>query len=243
MKIKRKFLLMIIFSVFITQTVLAAHTNNYPNSFTEFRDSVYLQNKSLHEIMRLYAAAKQEIEKSFSSADKYLLLARCEYLMGITFRVENRNSEAAACFEQGITRAEEAVKIRPTSEGYRLLGTNISFLCEVKTTYGLKNFKKIEENARKALELDPDNLTAHYLIAAFYISAPWPVCDVKKGFSLLEEIMKRNYTGLDWEDQFNLFLMLQAGCIKLKNIKEAERWRDRCTAIYPSNNFIKFLIK
>jgi len=40
--------------------------------------------------------------------------------MGITFRVENRNNEAAAYFEQGIVWAEESISINLTSEGYRL---------------------------------------------------------------------------------------------------------------------------
>ena len=243
MGIKQKIFMIIIFCVIFTQTISASHANNYPGSFTAFRDTVYMQNRSILETMRLYTAAKQEIENSFSGADKFLLLARCEYLMGIAFRVENRNSEASAFFEQGIVWAEESISIRPTSEGYRLLGTNISFLCEVRTSYGLRNYKKIEENARKALELEPDNIMAKYLIAAFYISAPWPVSDVKKGLSLLEEIMRLNYSSLDKEDQFNLFLMLQAACLKLKRNQEAQIWRADGAVIYPTNNFIRFLLE
>jgi len=242
MNIKRQIFIVIIICVFSAQTISASHTINYPNSFSVFRDTVYMQNRSLLETMRLYAAAKLEIENSFSGADRFSLLARCEYLMGITFRAENRNNEAAVYFEQGITWAEESIRIRPTSEGYRLLGTNISFLCEVKTSYGLGNYRKIEENARKALELDPNNLMAKYLIAAYYISAPWPVSNVRSGLTLLEEILHQNYSGLDWEDQFNLFLMLQAACLKLKRNQEAQIWREGCEAIYPANNFIRFLI-
>ena len=82
--------------------------------------------------MRLYTAEKQEIEISLSGVDKLILLSRCEYLMGITFRAENRNKEAAVYFEQGIVWTEESISINVTSEGYRLLGTNnfIRFLVE-----------------------------------------------------------------------------------------------------------------
>jgi len=242
MKNKQRIFIVII-SVFFTQTIFANHAGNYPNLFITFRDTVYMQNKSLPETMRLYTAAKQEIEKTFSGADKLLLLSRCEYLMGITYRIENKNNEAAVYFEQGIAWAEESIKINPTSEAYRLLGTNISFLCEVKISYGLRNFRKIEENARKALELDPDNLMAKYLIAAFYVSSPFPVNDVRKGLTLLEEIMRHDYSILDWEDQFNLFLMLQAACLKIKRNQEAEIWRAGGEAIYPTNNFISFLME
>ena len=242
MKNKQQIFMVIIFYVFFTQTISASHANNYPNSFTVFRDTVYMQNRNLLETMRLYTAAKQEIETSLSGVDKLILLSRCEYLMGITFRVENKNNEAAAYFEQGIVWAEESISINPTSEGYRLLGTNIFFLCEVRTSYGLKNFKKIEENAQRALELN-NNLMAKCLMATFYISTPWPVSDVRRGMRILDDIMQQNYFNLDWEDQFNIFLMLQAVCIKLNRNQEAEIWRAGGEAIYPTNNFIKFLVE
>ena len=124
---KQQIILMVIFCIFFTQTISASHANNYPNSFTTFRDTVYMQNKSLPETMRLYKAAKQEIENSLSGVDKFVLLSKCEYLMGITFRADNKNNEAETYFKQGITYADKSIQIHPTSEGYRLLGTNISF--------------------------------------------------------------------------------------------------------------------
>jgi len=221
---------------------LAIYSQVFPNSFTFFRDTVYLQNNSLLDTMRLYTAAKQDIENSLTGADLYLALSRCEYLMGISFRVEGRNSEAAAYFEQGIAFAEESIEQRPTSEGYRLLGVNISFLCEVRRSYGLKNLGKIEENANKALELDPNNLAARYLIAAKYVSAPWPFGNVNKGLALLEEITKQNYLSMDKEDLFNLYLMFEAACLKQRKTRDAQIWHERGAAIYPTNNFISQLV-
>ena len=240
---KQQIILMVIFCIFFTQTISASHANKYPNSFTAFRDTVYMQNKSLPETMRLYTAAKQEIENSLSGADKFVLLSKCEYLMGITFRADNKNNEAETYFKQGIVYADKSIQIHPTSEGYRLLGTNISFLCEVNTYYGQRYYKKIEESAQRALELDHNNLIAKYLIAAFYISTPLPVSDVRIGMRLLEEIIQQNYSNLDWEDQFNLFLMLQTACFKLNRNHEAQIWRAGCEAIYPTNNFIRFLVE
>ena len=220
---------------------LAVHAQVYPDSFITFRDTVYLQNKTLLETMRLYTAAKQDIENLFTGANMYLALARCEYLMGLLFRAEGRNNEAAAYFEQGIAWAEESIELQPTSEGYRILGTNIAFLCEIRLSYGIKNFGKIEENAKKALELDPGNLTARYLIAAKYVAAPWPLTNVRKGAALLEEITRQNYLAMDKEDQFNLYLMLEAACLKQRKHDEAQVWHERGAALYPTNNFIRHL--
>jgi tetratricopeptide (TPR) repeat protein len=202
-----------------------------------------LQNRSLPEATRLYTAAKQDIENRFTGVDLYLALARCEYLMGLSFRVENRSSEAAACFERGIAWAEESLRVFPTSEGYRLLATNISFLCEVRFSYGLGNYRKIEENVKKALELDPNNLAAQYLIAAQYVVAPWPLGNVRRGTTLLEEITRQNYLSMDKEDLFNLYLMYEAACLKQRRNDEAQVWHQRAAALYPTNNFISILVK
>ena len=65
--------------------------------------------------------------------------------MGLSFQIEGKKNEAAAFFEQGIVWAEEALARMPTSEGYRLLGTNISLLCGVRRSYALSNFAGKEE--------------------------------------------------------------------------------------------------
>lgn len=222
---------------------IAVQAQEFPDTFIVLRETVYLQNRGLTEIMGLYTSAKQDIENSVTGEELYLLLARCEYLIGLAFRTEGRNREAAYYFEQGIARAEESIALRPTSEGYRLLGTSIAFLCEIKRSYGIGNFGKIEENARKALELNPNNLVARYLIAARYVAAPWPLTNVRKGLALLEEIIQENYLSMEKEDRFNLYLMLEAACFKQRRHEEARIWRESGAELYPTNNFIKHLLQ
>ena len=226
--------------IFLPLTVQA---QVFPDSFVMFRDTVYMQDKTLLETLRLYTAAKKDVETLFTGTELFLALSRCEYLIGITFRAEGRNSEAAAYFEQGIAWAEDSLALGPTSEGYRLMGTNIAFLCEIRRSYGLKNFGKIEDNAKKALELDPYNLLAQYLLAARYVSAPWPLADVRKGTALLVEITKQNYAAMEKEDLFNLYLMLEAAYLKQKKNQEAQIWRERGMALYPTNQFIRLLVE
>ena len=235
--------IMITVFIFFIVIPFSAYAQVFPDSFIVFRDSVYMQDRELLETMRLYVTAKQDIEMHFTGADLYKALSRCEYLMGISFRLDGRTNEAAAFFEQGIMWAEQSIEIRPTSEGYRLLGTNISFLCEVRRSYGLRNYKQIEKNANLALELDPNNLMAKYLIAALYVVAPWPVSDLRKGAALLEEITRQNYLSMEKEDLFNLYLMLQAVCLKQKKNQEAQVWCERGASLYPTNNFISMLVK
>jgi hypothetical protein len=92
--------------------------------------------------------------------------------------------------------------------------------------------------------LDPRNLAARSLIAALYIAAPWPLANVERGTALLEEITGQNYLlDMDKEDQFNLYLMYQAACLKQNKTEEAQIWRERGTALYTGNNFISLLVR
>jgi tetratricopeptide (TPR) repeat protein len=193
--------------------------------------------------MRLYTQAKEDVEGTFTGSDLYTSLSRCEYLMGLSFQIEGKKNEAAAFYEQGIAWAEESLARNPTSEGYRLLGTNISLLCGVRPSYALSNFDRIEESANRALDLDGQNLTACYLIAAKYVAAPWPFGNVRKGVSLLEEITRKNIASMEREDLFNLYLMLELGCRKLKRNQDAQTWHENAGSLYPTNNFISVLLK
>ncbi|MDR2516888.1 MAG: hypothetical protein LBC88_05850 [Spirochaetaceae bacterium] len=193
--------------------------------------------------MRLYSRTKEAFEQELTGAALPLALSRAEYLMGLAFRAAGRNGEAAAFFEQGIARAEDALEIAPSPEGYRLLGTNIAFLCEVRRSWGFTNYRRIEENAGKALALDPDNFAARYLIAASSVASPWPLGNVRRGYALLAELAGENPEALEHEDRFNLYLMLEAACLKQNKDGEARVWHERAGAIYPGNMFIGLLVK
>jgi tetratricopeptide (TPR) repeat protein len=231
----------LLFFVLLFPAVLL-HAQVFPASFCMLRETVYSQNTALLEVMRLYSRAKEDIEREFSGAEFYTSLSRCEYLMGLAFQIEGKKAEAAAFYEQGMAWAEESLARQPTSEGYRLLGTNISLLCGARPSYALSNFSGIEKNANKAIDLDPQNLTAYYLIAAKYVAAPWPFGNVRKGITLLEEITGQNIESMEKEDLFNLYMMLECAYLKLKRDREAQVWHERASSLYPTDNFIRALL-
>jgi len=243
MKTKLFTIMSIVFYFSIIHPLAAFYARVYPDSFNDFRETVYMQSRDLSETRRLYTTAKQDIENILTGVQKYLALSHCEYLMGISSKASGRENESATFFEQGIVWAEESLAICPTSEGYRLLGTNISFLCEVRRSYGLRNFNKIELYANEALELDPNNLMAQHLLASKFIIAPWPFADVRRGAAILEEITRQNYLALEKEDLFGLYLMFEAACLKQKKNQEAQLWREKAEALYPTaNNFLCLLL-
>jgi tetratricopeptide (TPR) repeat protein len=222
----------------------AQNSQPLPHSFQVFRDAVYMQNASAVQIVRLYTAAREEIERTLDGANLYIALSRCAYLAGVTFQTEGRKNEAAAYYEQGIAWAEDSISLRPTSEGYQYLAANIALSCWVKPrSYALANIGKVEDNVEKALALNPQNLAAQYIIAAKYIQAPWPVGNMKRGTSLLREIINRDIDSLEKEDAVNIYLAMAVVCKYEKKTDEEEIWQGRALALYPTNRFRETLLR
>jgi tetratricopeptide (TPR) repeat protein len=222
----------------------AQNTQRLPNSFYLFRDAVYMQNSSAVQILRLYNTAKTEIEQTETEAGLYTALSRCAYLAGITFQAEGRKDEAAACYDQGIAWAEDSLSLRPTSEGYQYLAANIALACWVRPrSWALKHIDEVEENAQKALALNPQNLAARYIIAAKYIQAPWPIGNMKKGAALLREILDQDLDFLEKEDLCNIYLAMALVCQKEKKTDEEKIWQGGALALYPANRFRETLLR
>jgi hypothetical protein len=219
------------------------HAQAFPESFCMFRETVYTQNTPLPDLMRLYAAAKQDIERECTGDFLYLTLSRCEYLMGLSYWVRGEKDEVAVFYERGIIQAKESLAQRPSSEGYRILGMNIALLCGAKRSYGFSNSGLIEENAKKALELDPQNLAARYLVALKQVTAPWPFGNVRRGLSTLEAIAGQNIETMGKEDRFYLFMMMELACLKLNKNQEAQIWHEKAAALYPTDAIINILLK
>jgi tetratricopeptide (TPR) repeat protein len=215
-----------------------------PGSFYMFRDAVYMQNADADEIVRLYTAARAEIEQTLVGTWLYTALSRCAYLAGLAFQSEGRKSEAAAYYDQGIIWAENSIALNPTSEAYQYLAENIALACSVKPlSYILANHDRIDETAQKALALDPQNLMAQYVIAAKYIRAPWPVGNVKRGAVILREILNQDLDSLEREDLCNVYLAMAIVCQKERNSSEEEIWQTMALSLYPGNRFRETLFK
>jgi tetratricopeptide (TPR) repeat protein len=241
----KKMRLLCFFTIFLHDVLSYAQNSQFlPNSFYVFRDAVYMQNTSVVQIIRLYTAAREEIEQTLAGANRYIALSRCAYLAGITFQAEGRKNEAAAYYDQGIAWAEDSLSLMHTSEGYQYLAANLALSCWVRPrSYALANIGKIEENAQKALDLDPQNLAAKYIIAAKYIQAPWPIGNMKRGASLLREIIYQDIDSLEKEDMVNIYLTMAVVCQKEKKNGEERIWQEKALALYPSNRFRETLLR
>ena len=137
-----------------------------PDWFIPLREAVYEQILSADEIWPLYQSTAAAANASLSGEDLYVMLSRCEYMMGRAYQYEERDDEAAARFDQGMAYAEMALEIGPFGEAWQMLAENISYSCMVRSwAYVMANGLKVERYSKKALALNSRNAAAQYMIA------------------------------------------------------------------------------
>jgi tetratricopeptide (TPR) repeat protein len=158
-------------------------------------------------------------------------------MMGRAYQDNKLAGEAVACFEKGIERAEEALAIQADSGAYEMLAANIGQVCMLKPVpWVMANGLRVEQNAKKALALNPRSAAANYLIASRWVFGPGLLGNPKKGIAEMEAILN-NSEDLQKDEFFNVYSAIGYGYIQLKKHQDALPWVQKSLAIYPSNKF------
>ncbi|MDR2101526.1 MAG: hypothetical protein LBP43_03040 [Treponema sp.] len=229
--------------IFLTTGVLI-YTDPLPDWFISLRDAVYEQKLSAEEIQNLYRESKKQAEAALSGPSLYTMLSRCEYMMGRAYQYEERKTEAAARYEDGIAWAEKSLEEAPSSEGWQMLAENISQACAVKpASYAMANGLKVERYAKNALELNALNGAARYMLAARYVYAPPPFNNFKRGIQMMEDILAQNRGGLERDDLFNVYSAIGYAYVRQKKYGEAKPWLEKSLAVFPTNKFAGDMLK
>lgn len=214
-----------------------------PDWFTPLRDAIYNQNLSSREFVHLYNTARERAARELSGINLSIMLARCEYMMGRSFYDEQNKDEARTCFERGMEYAQEALDKEPTAEGWQMLADNLSYLCDVRSTaFLMSHGLKIERYAKHALDYDPGNTAAQFLIASKYVYAPAPFHNYKKGLQMMEAIHANYENRLHRDDRFNVYLGIGNAHYQLKRNGEAKIWFMKALELYPENKRAKKLL-
>jgi tetratricopeptide (TPR) repeat protein len=238
--IKKTFLWGIIFLI----AGVSLGADPLPDWFIPLRDAVYEQNLGAGEIWDLYREVKGKAEAALSGRLLYTTLSRCEYMMGRAYQYEERKNEAAARYEEGIAWAEKSLEAGPSPEGWQMLAENISQSCAVKpVSYAMANGLKVERYAKKALELDPSNGAALYMLAARYVYAPSPFNNFKRGIQMMEDILAKNDRGLQKDDLFNVYSAIGYAYFQQKKYGEAKPWFEKSLSVFPTNKFVGNMLK
>jgi tetratricopeptide (TPR) repeat protein len=225
---------------FISGVILYA--DPLPDFFIPLRDAVYEQNLGADEIAALYRTARARAESSLSGAARFIVLSRCEYMMGRAYQFEERKDEAAARYAEGISWAERALDVEASAEAWQMLAENISQSCAVRpVSYAMANGLKVEKYAKNALELSARNAAAQYMLAARWVYAPAPFHNYRRGIQMMEQIVVNG--DMHRDDMFNVYAAIGYAYHQQRNFTEARPWFLKSLEVYPTNKFVRALLE
>jgi tetratricopeptide (TPR) repeat protein len=227
--------------VLLSAAAFPLQGQSLPEWFIPLREAIYEQQLSADEIVPLFNNTKNRAN-SLSGAERYVMLSRCEYMMGRAYQFEERKSEAASHYSEGINYAQRALDLQESAEGWQMLAENISQSCAVRpASYAMANGLKVDNYAKKALSIDNKNAAAMIMIAARWVYAPAPFHNYKKGIEMMSVIP--NESNMHKDDQFNVYAALSYAYAQQKNITQAKTWAQKALEIYPTNKFADSLLK
>ena len=219
------------------------HAEELPEWYTPLRDAVYSQILSSREIAGIYTTTRERAEKELQGTALSVMFSRCEYMMGRSLVYEEKKDEARAHFERGFDYAQESLDRQPSPEGWQMLSENISWLCTLRSTaWVMANGTKVEKYAKNALELDPGNTAAHYLIAARYVYAPAPFHNYRRGIRMMSAIIDDFNYRLHRDDRFNVYSSIGYALNQQKKYEDAKTWFVKALEIYPDNKYVRGLL-
>jgi len=233
---------MILLAILMLLSGVQASGETLPEWFLPLREAVYEQELTADEIVPLYLEISDKTKTSLSGVSKYVILSRCEYMMGRAYQYEDRKQEAAVHYSNGLEMCEKALKEQSSAEAWQMMGENISQLCAVKSTaYAITNGLKVEKYAKNALGIDSKNAAAQIMIAARWVYAPSPFSNHKRGIEMMSAIPNESNMGKD--DTFNVYLAIGYAYIQQKNFELAQQWIKKSLEIYPTNKYARSLLE
>ena len=194
-----------------------------------------------NEIEPIYREVSDMAWNFLSGASQYVVLSRCDYLMGRAYAYEERKNEARSRYDSGVNYAERAMKIQESAEAWVMLAENISQSCTVRpASYAMANGLKVEKYSKNALDINGRYAAARFLIAARWVYAPSPFNNYNRGIQMLTDI--QDNSDMEKDDMFNIYLAIGYGYMQQKNAAAARLWFSRASEVYPTNKYVQSLL-
>ena len=207
-----------------------------PVWFTNLRDAVYEQRLSSNEVASIYTTAKTQAQTIASEAEKFVMLARIENLMGMVYQREGQNNEARVYYERGENYANLALAAQRTSDGFFVLAESISLLCGIRGFgYQVANGQRFINNANRAINLNQNNFEAKYLLAASDAFADPPFRNLGRAKRRLDEILENINESTPKNIRFNVYYAMGIVFQKQRQPVDARYWFNKALTLYPTN--------
>ncbi len=209
----------------------------YPESYFSFRDAMLNgRGKTAQEFEAQYAAVVAEVKSTKSGWERDVLLARCDYVLGRSYRYLGDTKKAILYFDKAIELCKGVLEKHEVAEAYVVYADAISQNCSIKPkTYAMTQGSKIKTLAKKALELDPTYGAAKYLENSQNIFPPAPFNDLKEGMKNLDVLLDTNQFRMDEYDVYSALSARAYGYLQQGKKEDALYWYQKALELYPDN--------
>ncbi|MDR3301017.1 MAG: hypothetical protein LBT01_00610 [Spirochaetaceae bacterium] len=234
-----------LFLSIVTVVGAADYQDTLPDWLFPLREAVYEQQLTADEIFPLYKTAFEQAD-ALSGIDRLNMRSRCDYLMGRAYQYYKITDKAIEHYERACADAKKALDAQKTSLGWTNYAESLSQQCAIKSVWWVMlNGTDVEKFAQNALNLNPKEVKAQYLIASRWVYAPAPFADVDKGIKMMEDILVASnmMEKMEKDDLFNVYTALAYGYTRDKKKAEALEWIERALSVYPSNKFVGVELK
>ena len=140
-------------------------------------------------------------------------------------------------YECGLAFADQAIASGLEAEGWHMKSEHLGQLCLLKDfPFLVANGNKVREYARRALSLDPANVSCQIILAADKIYSPRIFGgDAVAGIDLMQRALHMG--ALQQDDLFNIYSGIGVAYYKLHDYEAARMWLAKALQIYPNNSF------
>jgi tetratricopeptide (TPR) repeat protein len=199
------------------------------------RDGMY-NDLPLEAAQSLFRSARQQLDVAgLPYGRDSLWRSRIEYLIARAFQSSGQKNTAIRHYECGLAFADQAVASGLEAEGWHLKGEHLGQLCLLKdVSFLVSNGNKVRESVRRALSLDPANVSCQILLAADKIYSPRIFGgDALAGIELMQQALRMG--AVEKDDLFNIYSGIGAAYLKLHDYEAAKAWFGKALQIYPNN--------
>ena len=232
---------MIMLAFLLLFPAVSVYSQSLPEWYIPLREAIYEQKLSADEIVPVYHNVTNRAKTSLLGTAQYIMLSRCEYMMGRAYQYEEKKDQAASHYGEGITWAQKALEIQDSAEAWQMLAENISQSCAVRpVSYAMANGLKVERYSKNALAIDGRNAAAQIMIAARWIYAPSPFHNYRRGIEMMSAVPEES--NMQKDDLFNVYVGIGYAYLQQRNIVLARQWLQKSLEIYPTNKYVQSLL-
>ena len=206
-------------------------SDSFENAVMSWINEEMTEERTIVELNMLDSKLNQLINEK----DMLYWKAKTALLRGqILFQLE-QPEESIIELEKSKVLAMDAMEFEETDDLWRIISDAGSIIMLQKGVgYIIANSGKVQEQAEKALEMNPDNARAGLIVAQGLMNAPALFGGNKrKGLEQLQMLSKR--TDLSEEDRYFIMMSLSDAYILMKKNNDAIRNYRMILAFYPGN--------